>query len=332
MATSMLQNISLGGTLGVTFLGVCVSSMLYGVTCLQTFNYYRSAKAKSDGHLMWLMVAALLIFDSGHQAIVIHAVYNYLVLSFANPIRVTQLVWSIPTEVVFNAILAIILNGFLTYRIWKVSRLYSLTVVATVLSLANFGTNLAYAIRGYFYTNIFAAERELRPHGIAGLSISVATECMISFSLAYYLHTRRTGLSKSNDIITKLILVSVTTGLLIAAFNIADLIAYVTAKDDLYILFFNFMLGKLYANSLLTSLNSREYVLGILSDGQPASNHETIKLSPTGGRYGQSTSRSGAGVGGMSSHQVHIAMDRFVVSDLDVDDPRKYQRCAVVGF
>ncbi|OJT10973.1 hypothetical protein TRAPUB_12512 [Trametes pubescens] len=139
---------------------------------------------------------------------------------------------------------------------------------------------------------------------------------MISFSLAYYLHTRRTGLRQSNDIITKLIGLSVTTGLLIAAFNIADLIAYVTADKNLYVLFFNFMLGKLYANSLLTSLNSRGYILGVLSDSQP-SNQENIKLSHTGGRFGQgSRSRSGSGDPrvGLGSQQVRIAMNRFVVT------------------
>lgn len=325
MAATLLAGINIGETLGVTFLGVCVSSMLYGVTCLQTWNYFRSSKGKGDGILMWLMVTALLVFDSAHQAIVIHAVYTYLVLDFANPIKVIQLVWSVPTEVVFNAILAIILNGFLTFRLWKVSKMYSLTFIAALLSCANFGVNLAYAIRGYFINNIFEAEIVLRNHGIAGLSISVATETMISFSLAFYLHTRRTGLRKSNDIISKLILLSVTTGLLIAAINIADLIAYVAASDSFYVLFFNFMLGKLYANSLLTSLNSREYVLGVLADGQPASNHETLKMSPTGttGRFGQ-TSRVGNNMS-MASHQVHIAMDRFVVTDSDTDDAQKFR-------
>lgn len=35
------------------------------------------------------------VFDSGHQAIVIHAVYNYLILDFANPIKVIEMVWCV---------------------------------------------------------------------------------------------------------------------------------------------------------------------------------------------------------------------------------------------
>ncbi|KAL1949732.1 hypothetical protein VTO73DRAFT_8613 [Trametes versicolor] len=327
--------------------------MLYGVTCLQTFTYYRSPKAKTDTWLLWSLVAALLVFDSAHQAVVIHAVYNYLVLDFANPFKVVTLVWSVP------AILALILNGFLTFRLWKLSTQYYLTGIAGALTLANFGTNLAYAIRGYQYDNIFAAETVLRHQGIAGLSISVATESMISFTLAYYLHNRRTGLRKSNDIITKLIALTVTTGMLTTLFNVADLIAYVTAHNNLYVLFFNFMLGKLIAARsirklsldivrpphpitfdrsitanhlafvavLLRRMNSRDYVLGMMGDGQGTSDHETLKLPPSSAGSGHSGASNRPRVA--SPHAaVHIAMDRFVVSDTHESEATKYERGA----
>ncbi|KAI0759244.1 hypothetical protein BD413DRAFT_617914 [Trametes elegans] len=317
MAAVALSELSLGETLGVTFLGVCVSSMLYGVTCLQTFSYYRSAKAQSDSNTLRSLVAVLLAFDTAHQAIVIHAVYNYLVLSFADPLKLTQNVWSLPVEVIFNATLAIILNGFLTFRIWRLSKRSGLTLIAAVLSLANFGTNLAYAIRGFKYHDLFEAEYILRNHGIAGLSISVVTELMISSTLAYYLHSRRTGLERSNDIITKLIALTITTGMLTTLFNVADLVAYITAHRTLYILFFNFMLGKLYANSLLTSLNSREYVLGLTSETRKPTSHETMRLSRSGRmtsspRGGRSAADAGAG-----SQGIRIAMERFITTDPD---------------
>ncbi|KAL1949733.1 hypothetical protein VTO73DRAFT_8614 [Trametes versicolor] len=360
MATSIFKEISLGGTLGVTFIGVCVSSMLYGVTCLQTFTYYRSMKAKNDGWPLWSLVALIVsplgkakltdvfsllfsAFDSAHQAIVIHAVYNYLVLDFANPFKVVGLVWSLPTEVVLNAILALILNGFLTFRLWKLSTRCYLTAIAVRNPLL-LRKNAADAKRAqgypdcrklrnepwFQYNNIFAAETILRTQGIAGLSISVTTEAMISFSLAYYLHRRRTGLRKSNDIITKLIALTVTTGMLTTLFNVADLIAYVTAHDNLYVLFFNFMLGKLYANSLLTSLNSRDYVLGLMGDGsgQGPSDHETLKLPPSSAGSDHSGGSNRPRVA--SPHAaVHIAMDRFVVSDSD--SATKYERWVPVS-
>ncbi|KAI9069019.1 hypothetical protein FKP32DRAFT_1671725 [Trametes sanguinea] len=270
MATSPLSGISIGGTLGVTFVGVCISSMFYGVTCLQTFTYYRSARAKKDGRSLRLLVLALLALDSAHQAIVIHAAYNYLVLDVLDPLKLILLVWSVPAEIVFNA----------------------------VLTLANFSTNLAYAIQTFQYNDLFSAEKALRNHGIGGLCVSVVTEAMLSLSLAYYLNAQRTGLRKSNDMITKLIALTVTTGMLTTVFNIADLIAYIARPTDLYVLCFNFMLGKLYANALLTSLNSREYVLN--TGDQPSFNvFNTSEGSTVDGRVDPAA--------------IHIAMDRLVV-------------------
>ncbi|KAI0667863.1 hypothetical protein C8Q78DRAFT_294521 [Trametes maxima] len=292
------------------FLGVCVSSVLYGVTCLQTFSYYRSAKGQGDGPLFHTMVAALLIFDTVHQAIVIHIVYNYLVLDFVAPLKVLVLVWSLPAEVVMNAILALILNSFLSYRIWLLSRRNDLTFIATALTVANFGTNLAYGIRGFFESNIFDAQEILRTHGLVGLSISVATEFMISTVLAWYLHRSRTGLRTSNDIITKLIMLTITTGMLTTLVNVADLIAYITADKTLYVLFFNFLLGKLYSNALLTSLNSREYVMGLRGDGSSRSRGETIQMSVPHTHVG---ARSGVDPRNVT-HGIHITMEQLVHS------------------
>ncbi|KAI0363659.1 hypothetical protein BV20DRAFT_1057869 [Pilatotrama ljubarskyi] len=249
MAFFIFAHVSLGGTLGVTFLGSSVSSMLYGVTCLQTITYFRSRKAKMDGFGLRLLVGYVLalphypsrtvsdlymfftpgapligyfvlrLFDSAHQAVVIHICYNYLVLAVKDPLKLSLLVWSVPGA----------------------------------LSLANLGTNISYGVRGYQYKGLFDAEVMLRPHGIAGLSTSVACELMISTSLAYYLYTRRTGLRRSKDIVNRLIALTITTGMLTTVFDVIDLIAYTTAHDNLYVMFFNFLLAKLYANALLTA-------------------------------------------------------------------------------
>ncbi|OSD07715.1 hypothetical protein PYCCODRAFT_342690 [Trametes coccinea BRFM310] len=298
MASSPLSGISIGGTLGVTFVGVCISSMFYGVTCLQTFTYYRSSRAMKDGRSLRLLVLALLVLDSAHQAIVIHAAYNYLVLDVLNPMKLIALVWSIPAEIVFNALLALILNSFLTFRLWKLSRWYLLASIGAILTLGNFSTNLAYAIQTFQYDDLFSAEKTLRNHGIGGLCVSVVTESMLSLSLAYYLNAQRTGLRKSNDMITKLIALTVTTGMLTTVFNVADLIAYIARPSDLYVLCFNFMLGKLYANALLTSLNSREYILH--TGDQPTFNvFDTTEGSTIDGHVDPSA--------------IHIGMDRLVV-------------------
>ncbi|KAI0328048.1 hypothetical protein GY45DRAFT_1034296 [Cubamyces sp. BRFM 1775] len=309
MATSMenspLSSTSIWDTLGVTFLAVCVSSMLYGVTCLQTFYYYRSARAKTDGRMLYVLVAALFGLDSAHQIVVIHVVYTYLVLGFADPSKVTMIIWSLPTEIILSAILAVVLNGFLTFRVWKLSRRVDFTAISILLSLANFAAILSFAIRGSRYTDIFAAEIDLRSHGTTAFFLSVVVEVMISSTLVYYVYSRRTGLQRSNDIITKLIVLTVTTGMLTALCHVAEAVSYVAAPDQFYVLFFNFVVGKLYANCLLSSLNSREFVLGPDESSRP-SDHETLKLAVSSG---------GSRHGRRAHPGIQIAVDHLVITD-----------------
>ncbi|KAI0353729.1 hypothetical protein OH77DRAFT_1522287 [Trametes cingulata] len=248
MASIIFAHISLGGTLGVTYMGSTVSSMLYGLTCLQTVSYFRSKRAKADSHGLRLLVATLLFFDTVHQAIVTHICYNYLVLGVKDPLRLTLLVWSIPVEVLLNL------------------------------------------------------------HGIAALCMMVANELTISAFLAYYLYSRKTGVRRTNSIVNRLIALTVTTGMLTTVFLVANLITYTMAHDDLYSLLFNFLLAKLYSNALLTSLNSREYILGI-DDDDRASGQEAIMLTPHSMDFARPANVRLGSHGG-----VHVAMDQFMVS------------------
>ncbi|THG93551.1 hypothetical protein EW026_g7712 [Hermanssonia centrifuga] len=44
--------------------------------------------------------------------------------------------------------------------------------------------------------------------------------------------------------VTKLVVFTISTGMLTSCFAIADLVGYAAAPHDLYLLFFNFLIGK----------------------------------------------------------------------------------------
>ena len=81
-AALILASIDKGATIGVAYLGVAISAMyvssivdiesvgsrsscrIYGVTCIQTFQYYRSEKARADMTFLRFIVCVftLLLF------------------------------------------------------------------------------------------------------------------------------------------------------------------------------------------------------------------------------------------------------------------------------
>ncbi|KAL0947704.1 hypothetical protein HGRIS_013790 [Hohenbuehelia grisea] len=221
--TTPTIHIDLTETFGIGYIGSILSAILYGITCIQTFHYFRASS--KDPVTLKALVSVLL---------------------------------TIAVEIIVNAFIAFLVEGFLVARVWILSgKKAFMTVICAVLTMAHLAMNIAFPVKTLDYANLITGAEKLRTFGTAGLAVAVVTDVCISATLCYYLQRGRTGFKKSDDIITKLIALTITTGLLSTLIVIANLVALVAAPEKLYSLFFNFMLAKLYINALLTSLNAR---------------------------------------------------------------------------
>ncbi|KAH9847870.1 hypothetical protein C2E23DRAFT_483043 [Lenzites betulinus] len=240
----ILSQLALGPTIGVAYLGVAISSAIYGITCIQTFQYYRSPRGSTDVPFLKFIVLILWMLDSSHQALIVQIVYHYLILNYANATALLRTVWSIPTEIIVNAVIACIVETFFVMRIWKLSRNTFVTGACMAFTIAHLSMNLVFPIRTFFYPILVEAETKLKSTGSSGLGVAVVADVSISMAMVWYLRKGRTGLRKSDDMIGRLIMLTITTGSFTTIFVIANLVAYLAAPSQLYVLFFNFMLGK----------------------------------------------------------------------------------------
>ncbi|KAI0045642.1 hypothetical protein FA95DRAFT_1607556 [Auriscalpium vulgare] len=219
------------------------------------------------------------ILDSTHQALILHVVYYYIVANYGDPFDLLNNVWSIAASIVISSLIASLVQSYLILRIWRLSKNKYIVAGCCALMLGFLSTTLAYAIRELTFTYVLVAESKLKPIATVGLCLSVATDVSIAVALSYYLHKSRTGFRRSDDVLTKLIISAVTTGALTTLVVIADLAAYLAAPDQTYVLVINFSTGKLYANCLLTSLNSREYFTSALSDSSAINSVPLSKIT-----------------------------------------------------
>ncbi|KAB5592810.1 hypothetical protein CTheo_3730 [Ceratobasidium theobromae] len=109
---------------------------------------------------------------------------------------------------------------------------------------------------GAFIVVDFARFEELRVTICLWLVSSAVADVAITGILTWYLHTHRTGFSRTDDLITRLIRVTVQTGLITTIWAVADLIIFLAVPNPLHLLF-NLPLCKLYSNSLMSALNAR---------------------------------------------------------------------------
>ncbi|KAJ3892773.1 hypothetical protein GG344DRAFT_87567 [Lentinula edodes] len=242
MHTADEPHIIVDNTMGAAFIGViCAARGSSLVSCVQTWFYF----SRYPGDLWYIkcLVAIVWVFDSIHQALISHTVYFYVVTNFSNPTEQANLL-----EVLFNGLIGFLVQSFLTMRVWK--------------KLGEWLTRLCHVVP------LFDLTSSANQDAPSSLSMTVnvlgaVSDVIIAAGLFYFLHRSRTGFKKSDTMISKLIMFTVSTGLLTSVCAVASLLSILIWGKTLIYVAFYFSLGRLYSNSLLATLNARKGIRGL---------------------------------------------------------------------
>jgi len=96
---------------------------------------------------------------------------------------------------------------------------------------------------------------------IAALPFAVAailSDVLIAVTLCILLGSSRTEFEDTNSLINKLMVFAINRTLLTSVVAIAEVIVFVILPNSFYTFGIDFIIGKLYANSFLATLNSRQ--------------------------------------------------------------------------
>ncbi|KAF9442461.1 hypothetical protein P691DRAFT_681470, partial [Macrolepiota fuliginosa MF-IS2] len=231
------------------------------VSILQVYFYYTH---QTDSWSIKLLVGLVMFFETIHQVLIIHTVYAYLILHYGRPEMLNRLVCLSPkVEVLFNGFTALMVQSFLTMRVWRLSnRRLWLTGIAALLVAGEFGTSF-YEPRTVFHSlrlETYTELAHLKSLSIAVNALAAAGDLLIATTLCIILHQSRTGFQRSDTMIKKLIVYSVNTGLLTSLCAVASLVSIVLAGQTFFYIMFFFCIGRLYSNSLLATLNARKNI------------------------------------------------------------------------
>lgn len=269
MIDSRQSTHSVDNTMGASLIGVICAAMLYGVSCVQTWYYFN--RYSKDVWYIKALVGGVWFFDSVHQMLISHTVYYYVISNYNNPAILTNMVWSILLEVLFNGFIGLLVQMFLTLRVWRLSsQNVLLTAVVGALVLAEFGCSAVFTVQSMRLQTWGELTR------LKGLSITVnilaaVADILIAASLCFFLHRSRTGFKKSDTMISRLILFTVSTGMLTSICAVASLISILIWGQTLIYVAFYFSLGRLYSNSVLATLNARNDIRELGEDSDELS-------------------------------------------------------------
>ncbi|KAF9260385.1 hypothetical protein L218DRAFT_907304 [Marasmius fiardii PR-910] len=270
------ERLPLDNTMGVMWIGVLISAVLYGVSLGQTL-YYLNRYPNDVWYLKWL-VGLTVLFDSLHLAMISHTVYHYTITNYYDFQTLNFLTWSVLAEAIPTGVTGSMVQLFYVARIFRLSkRNYWISGFITLIVIANSACGTAWVIISLqlkTYTELL----KINPLTISINALSAAADVLIAAILCFLLARSKTGFRRTDTMISKLINFTANTGLATSVCALASLISLVASPNTLIYALFYFCIGRLYTNSLLVALNARKSITS--SSAGDSSHIQSIPMSP----------------------------------------------------
>ncbi|KAJ7929873.1 hypothetical protein B0H13DRAFT_2537834 [Mycena leptocephala] len=258
-------------TLGALVLGLYIQQALFGVICLQTRRYYHRFSDR-DCKLYQGLVGTLLVLNFLEEAMNVHVLYRTTVTHYGNFAFFDRQTWTMWSEPGVTALVGFIAQLFFTERCWRTTNdLRPVLALLVLLLLLSFGSGVAVSV-SFFQVKLFSELAKI-PIPITFWLVSTAlTDLTIAGTLSFSLwrRTHREGVigfkrtsdtvvsKRTEDVVSKLIRLSMETSFATAIIAIVNLILYFVMMKTAYHLLPQFSICRVYTITVLVTLLERD--------------------------------------------------------------------------
>ncbi|KIK71483.1 hypothetical protein GYMLUDRAFT_254691 [Collybiopsis luxurians FD-317 M1] len=245
-------------TLGATLAGCLVAVGLSAVLGFQSFLYFQIFP--SDALRYKILVGWMWATDIVHTIMLCTSVWHYLILNFSNPSIADTIFLTIPITVAMTAIITLSANSFYGWRIYKMSKHnWWLTGPIACLSVVRVGLGLATAGEMIIMKTFSAFAARFKILFASGLFISAGTDIIVSVARYHYLRTLKQGYSQTQEVVDAVVVFTINDGLMTCAIVIASIACWFAMPHNFVYLGIYFTISKFYSNSVLATLNLRNW-------------------------------------------------------------------------
>ncbi|KAH9160652.1 hypothetical protein EDB89DRAFT_869612 [Lactarius sanguifluus] len=273
--------VDIRNSFGAAFLGLFVSTTLFGLTISQTCLYFWNYRNR-DPKLLKFFVAFVTFTDALHTIMCAYAIYWYLVLNFGNVENLQYDMWAMNLQIVLSTVIFVSVQLYYARRVYILSQSLICPIIIVV----------SVFIAAFFATFFHAKEVVLKRFSLFNSSVwmsyvafSAATvgDMLVASSMCWSLYRKRTSFARTDSIIMTSMAYSINSGLLTGLLSLASTISIVVSPSSMIWMAFFWAMSKCYVNSLLAMLNSRNYVRGNQSTANRqdnAYNISPIRIGP----------------------------------------------------
>ncbi|KAF9069248.1 hypothetical protein BDP27DRAFT_1421219 [Rhodocollybia butyracea] len=265
-------------TFGAMLICALVAMSLYGITTLQTYFYFFNYGLDHIGTKA--LVGVVWALDTVHSALMCFAMYQYLIVGCVHPeifesglwlvcsIKTRLFLFKVPPEGRYLALSPVTIHfsmflhkthPYLPHSVVSPpssKSLISVPIACIVVCHFAFGidTVIRFSIKKKFALLSEVTDDTVIPFGI----FAILSDISIAFALVLLLRRKRSGFEDTNSLIKKLVAYAINRCILTSVLAVLQVILFMSFPNSMYAFAFDFIIGKLYVNSLLASLNSRK--------------------------------------------------------------------------
>ncbi|KAF9240380.1 hypothetical protein BU15DRAFT_73974 [Melanogaster broomeanus] len=239
---------------GPMLIGVFLNTTLYGAFVVQTFVYFQTYKR--DSRWIRMFVLYLLFCETLNTGFDIGMMYEPLIIRYATPSATIIAPIMLSADPLMTVLISSPVQLFIAWRVRVMSGLTLIPAVICFFAFTAFVGGIATTV-SVTIINEYTRFHQFDGAVITWLASSAVADVVITVSLVWSLWRQRTGIAATDDLISRLIRLTVQTGLITAISATADVTLFLAVKGTTLNYIWDFALSKLYSNSLLSTLNAR---------------------------------------------------------------------------
>ncbi|KAL1690329.1 hypothetical protein GGG16DRAFT_114233 [Schizophyllum commune] len=245
---------------GPVLMGTFLNVLLYGVSVMQTYLYWNVYKRKDPLYLR-LLVLFLFLADTAHTAFTMAYMYIALIVHYDDPPYLQHTTWVFATEPALVGIIGGSVQLFFSWRVRMLTGNVFLAGIIAACALTACLSGIGTAISCMMISVFSELHRSLPVVGVWFGSASLV-DILVAGSLVNYLRRHRTGIRSTDTQVDRIIRLTVQTDVITSLWGIRigylmHMLLYLLEHKGWHLMF-NFSLAKIYTNSLMSSLNSRQ--------------------------------------------------------------------------
>ncbi|TFK17453.1 hypothetical protein FA15DRAFT_676064 [Coprinopsis marcescibilis] len=249
---------------GPTLLGALGSYLLFGAYLIQLYHYIlrQTTTTKKDHVGIRCLVAFVTLLEIIAIVMVAENAWTSLVMSIRKPELLTTLSPMAPANPILSATISMSVQCFFAWRIWMLKKaiwdgLMSSVIIA--ITLVQFGSAIGIAVKFAILNRDIRHFKTLSLAITLHLAANLVCDSLITLSLVS-LFKRYKSLSSQTamkSMLTSFCLNTVENGLVLTICATLNLALFIARPNDMIHTALQLILGRIYANVLVASLNSR---------------------------------------------------------------------------